>query len=366
MIGASNLINTEVDLPNLHHKQMTDVFEGTGQREGNFSGALLQNYSEEQYQSEGLPSGHQDGLIGGGTDQHDGSIVETSVSLQEASSSFRRKVAGRSADGKDQEGDDAASLKKRYWLSTKDEGILDRFNRLDWEVRELEKELQENENQEDLVDLDGVHIADKVKQLTSRLSHLNKRALETPLEKIGLASDNLALLKNDLKRVKAGSSSAGRGGLATVEHENNTQNQVVYELALDSRVLSSASLSASDEKTFQLEQRITNLERVIGIHSLDPASSVIGQESTSLFATSGTLIGALERIDHHLSMLADPLVFDQTLRRVKEATAALDKLAELKRKHKLDQRMGAAAGKAEGQFELGSGTGIFLLVFYLI
>ena len=340
-----------------------DVFEGTGQKEGNFSGPLLQIYSEEQqHQSEGLSSGHQDGQIGGGTDQHDGSIVKTTVSLQEASSSFRRKVAGRSADGKDQEGVDAASLKKRYWLSTKDEGILDRFNRLDWEVRELEKEIQENENQEDLVDLDGVHIADKVKQLTSRLSHLNKRALETPLEKIGLASDNLTLLQNDLKRVKAGSSSAGKGGLATVEHETpNTQNKVVYELALDSRVLSSASSSVSDEKTFQLEQRITNLERVIGIHSLDPASSVIGQESTSLFATSGTLIGALERIDHHLSMLADPLVFDQTMRRVKEATAALDKLAELKRKHKLDQRMGASAGKAEGQFELGSGIGIFVL-----
>jgi hypothetical protein len=309
-----------------------DLFEGIGTKECSFNPSI-QLYNPDLEDDSIDPQPH--------SFQENQDIVKTSVTVQEATSKFLPQISQSISND--------ISKRKRIWLTSQDESIIDRFNRLDWEIQELEKQILENEKDEQLIDYNGVNIADKVKELTSRISKLNRKAFESPLAKIGSPSENLFLLKSDLERMKS---------RTMVGNQTQSQSPTVkYELSIDAQMLSKSP--SSDEKTYQLEQRITNLERIIGLHALDPATSIIGQETSSLFTTSGTLIGALERLDHHLSMLADPVVFDQTMRRVKEATAALDKLAELKRKHKLDQRIGSI-GKTEGHGEMGSGIGMYL------
>ncbi|KAI8898445.1 Dynamitin-domain-containing protein, partial [Globomyces pollinis-pini] len=91
------------------------------------------------------------------------------------------------------------------------------------------------------------------------------------------------------------------------------------------------------QKDIELEARITNLERIVGLHALDPIDSVLSKEDgQSLFSTSGTLIGSLERIDHHLVLLTQPEVLAESLKRVKEATASLETLIDLRRKQKIE------------------------------
>ena len=110
--------------------------------------------------------------------------------------------------------------------------------------------------------------------------------------------------------------------------ESRDENKIVYTLKINPKITSG--------KNDNLEKRVTALEQAVGLEYFDPAQSII-KNNNSLFATSGTVISQLERIEGQLSLLADPIMFEGTMRRVKEATSALERLAELKRRQRVEK-----------------------------
>eukprot|EP00842_Homolaphlyctis_polyrhiza_P000822 jgi/Hompol1/1740/HPOL_001542-RA len=117
-----------------------------------------------------------------------------------------------------------------------------------------------------------------------------------------------------------------------------SSSTVTYELFYTPQ----AAADIHRTKLVELESRLTNLERIVGIQSVDPSHSVISDDyaRASLFRATGssTLIGALERIDHHLSLLAQPRTIDQATRRIQLVLADLERLTDLRKKMTADSR----------------------------
>ncbi|KAI8819908.1 Dynamitin-domain-containing protein [Fimicolochytrium jonesii] len=88
-------------------------------------------------------------------------------------------------------------------------------------------------------------------------------------------------------------------------------------------------------KVTELESRLASLERLIGTHFLD---GLEGDNAavTSLLHQTGSLIGALHRLDNHLAVLTQPRQLDLVANRVKVITADMEKLADLKKKQQLE------------------------------
>jgi dynactin-2 len=90
-------------------------------------------------------------------------------------------------------------------------------------------------------------------------------------------------------------------------------------------------------KLTDMERRITNLERLIGTHLIDPMSALEQDSGASLFQTSGTLIGALERIDSHLSLLANPKTLQAATDRISEAISRIHELQALRQSPEFEE-----------------------------
>lgn len=318
---------------------MTECYEGQGVKESNYHHSSGLISSLQEYDSD---DGHQDYLDQ--TASFSDEIVKNSMPApKDAKLKFIPTKKNTFAE--------YPKKLANSWFQ--DETFLDKLDRLNIQVEELEQEFEKRDQQHlDLGGNDALDIAASIKNLSEKLKHLNDRALQSPLEKIPHSSENLILLQKDIEAFKSNRSIASTQHNTTPPEAAETKGKLIYQLMIDKKL---ASSSISDEKVYQLEQRITNLERVIGMHAIDPASSVSSNDS-SLFTTSGTLIGALERVDHHLALLTDPAVFEKALRRIKESTASLERLAELKRKQKLESRSGLL-----GKGEIDSDTSTLLL-----
>ncbi|KAJ3330403.1 Dynactin subunit 2 [Blyttiomyces sp. JEL0837] len=109
-------------------------------------------------------------------------------------------------------------------------------------------------------------------------------------------------------------------------------NVVTYELFYTPETAKAMQLSKMNE----LEQRITHLEKLIGLHMLQGVDH--GDDSiNSILMNTGTLLAALDRLDHHMALLTQPRQMDNVSRRVKTLLADMERLMELRKKQQQEQ-----------------------------
>ncbi|KAJ3258249.1 Dynactin subunit 2 [Boothiomyces macroporosus] len=197
------------------------------------------------------------------------------------------------------------------------ETLKARYERLEWEVEQLAIDLAVAKKQE--TEFSNKELMNQVANLQAQLKNLNKSVIESPLEHIFTDPDNTKSLVKEIQEYK------------THQVNETEDGKLVYQLVYD------AKTAPDTTKDFQLEQRITNLERIIGLHAIDPVNVMISQEDRqNLFNTTGTLIGALERLDMHFSLITEPKVLDIANRKISEALLNLEKLVELSHKQRID------------------------------
>ncbi|RKO83644.1 Dynamitin-domain-containing protein [Blyttiomyces helicus] len=138
----------------------------------------------------------------------------------------------------------------------------------------------------------------------------------------------IAQLKDFKSRARAAKSDDSGEREAAPASPATDPQFVTYELFYTPESHKLAHLS----KLTELESRLTSLERLIGTSFLQEHDRGDG----SVLQSSGSLIGALERLDHHLSNLAHPRQLDAVAHRVKSLTADLDRLADLRKKQLLE------------------------------
>ncbi|KAJ3216787.1 hypothetical protein HDU67_008964 [Dinochytrium kinnereticum] len=110
-------------------------------------------------------------------------------------------------------------------------------------------------------------------------------------------------------------------------------DMVTYELFFTPENARLAQLS----KVADLEKRLTNVERLVGVHLLQGMEA--GDDGlTSILQTSGNVVGALERLEHHLALLTQPRHLDNVSRRVKTVTAEMERLLELRKKQQQEHQ----------------------------
>ncbi|KAH6564083.1 hypothetical protein BASA60_010443 [Batrachochytrium salamandrivorans] len=129
-------------------------------------------------------------------------------------------------------------------------------------------------------------------------------------------------------------STSGTSLPSTHPTDTNNHSKLTYELFYSPRL----ATDKRQTRIIELESRLTNLERLIGTHVIDPSHNILKDDvRTSIFQNSsssadeggsGTLIGALERIDHRLSMLSQPRVLESVARRVQTLLPDLHLLSE--------------------------------------
>ncbi|KAI9363990.1 hypothetical protein DFJ73DRAFT_611043, partial [Zopfochytrium polystomum] len=131
----------------------------------------------------------------------------------------------------------------------------------------------------------------------------------------------------------------------------SSSNQVTYELYYAPETAKMTELA----KTHELETRVTQIERIMGIHLLQNLDQGDEDAIPSILASSGgTLMGALERLDHHLAVLSQPRQLDNLSRRLKVVLADMERLMELRKKQQMEN---LTYGRMSGYMP-GSGSGI--------
>jgi hypothetical protein len=185
---------------------------------------------------------------------------------------------------------ESISIKKDRFRTTPTESFQDRYQRLLSETQELLVDIRQEEK---------IDLQDQVEELLSNLKLMKKQAYYSKLEYIPKTSTGLHQLANQITSFK-----------------QSTNTEMVYELKY------SAGLSSTESKNLELEHRITNLERLIGAD----VQKSYGE----------TVQIALERLDKQVSLLTQPNVFEQTVRRIQESSMHLERLVDLRKKLKIE------------------------------
>ncbi|KAI8613378.1 hypothetical protein BC830DRAFT_1132520 [Chytriomyces sp. MP71] len=89
-------------------------------------------------------------------------------------------------------------------------------------------------------------------------------------------------------------------------------------------------------KLYTLENRLTGLERRIGMHHLkmhDTSAQTGGSSINAVLQASDSVLGALDKLDHQLAVVMDPAVMDSTVKEVTNVAADMRKLLEVRRMH---------------------------------
>ncbi|KAJ3191915.1 hypothetical protein HK101_007288 [Irineochytrium annulatum] len=118
---------------------------------------------------------------------------------------------------------------------------------------------------------------------------------------------------------------------AAASNADAPNNSITYELFYTPENAKLVQLAKLNE----LEARLTSLEKLVGIHFLQGLDNN-DDSLTSVLNTAGSLVGALDRLDHHLALLTQPRRLDNVARRVKTVTADMERLMELRKKQHLE------------------------------
>lgn len=195
---------------------------------------------------------------------------------------------------------------------------------------------------------------------TQKLHDVLKRQSESPVDHVALLKQveslhaEIATIGSShatlLDRIEPSSSSDLRRSellktLQTFKHADPTgkaQPGLTYELYLNAQT----SPVVHRTKVSELETRLTTLERIVGVTRVDPLNRPMSADEVrqSLFQTSGSLVGAMERIHLSLSLLTDPVMLDRLTRRMKTAIKHLETLFELKKKQRMESKLITSTG----------------------
>ncbi|KAJ3381530.1 hypothetical protein HDU92_005294 [Lobulomyces angularis] len=271
--------------------------------------------------------------------------------------------------------------REEYAILTKndqtEETSVQKLRRLIFEVQELEEEIKEKEKlnllktknnvdgvediptenievhpvtegDKDLKDFTFKKFLNQVNSLDSELTKISKSIgfnPSLPFEDVelnlksggGTLTNNLEAGKslihkiNNLKNLNMNTTVAENNN---VKVDESSKNAVTYELYYTPETAKLISLS----KISDLEKRLTNLERLIGTQFLQQIDS--SEDSVAnLLQTSGSLLGAIDKLDHHLSLLTNPRTLDQVVKKVKGLISEMEQLADLRKKQQFDFNM---------------------------
>lgn len=113
--------------------------------------------------------------------------------------------------------------------------------------------------------------------------------------------------------------------------DTKEDSYVTYELYYTPETAKLTQLA----KITEVEARLSSLERLIGTHFLQGLGGA-NDSVKALLQENGSLIGALEKLDNHLSLLTQPRQLEVVAKRVKALTLEMEKLAELRKKQQLE------------------------------
>ncbi len=228
-----------------------------------------------------------------------------------------------------------ASLLKPASVWEGNESLSERIGRISQELRQIEVDLDADKD----FQTDLQQFSHQISELGVKTHGLQKR-LHDRASSLVPKDHTISALERDIQIFRE--SGITKCGVVQPAPEDNL---LIYKLQLGA---ANHQIVSKDAKIQELEKRLTNLERLVGLHTIDPISNLKIENQQSIFATSGTLVGAMQRVDHHLAMLSNPVTFEGAVRRIKDSINSLDRLAELKRKQKLDLRnssLDAGSGK---------------------
>jgi hypothetical protein len=215
---------------------------------------------------------------------------------------------------------DRIQIQREVFVSKKEniikgESYQERYDRLVYEAQQLLQDLEQSD--------EPVQLKEQVHDLLTNLNGMNSRVARSNLEHIPKDTHAFTELKNQIVSFQSNTLKSSQ--------EKKESDRLVYHLSYH------PELSKEEIKNVELENRITNLERFLGVDTLDPLQSISNPENAkSILLTSSTLMGALEKLDRQLSILSQPHVFEQTIRRVQESQAQLERLVEVRKKLKIE------------------------------
>ncbi|KNC99150.1 uncharacterized protein SPPG_05408 [Spizellomyces punctatus DAOM BR117] len=129
-------------------------------------------------------------------------------------------------------------------------------------------------------------------------------------------------------------STAAAVPIPTTTPEGADGSYVTYELFYTPE---SAKLTQLAKLT-DVESRLASLERLIGTHFLQGLDGA-NESVTSLLQENGSLIGALQKLDNHLSLLTQPRQLDIVSRRVKTLAGEMERVVDLRKKQQLESSL---------------------------
>ncbi|KAJ3182832.1 hypothetical protein HDU85_002435 [Gaertneriomyces sp. JEL0708] len=158
-------------------------------------------------------------------------------------------------------------------------------------------------------------------------------------------------LVNQLRNLKNLSISEEMSTVTASQSQNTnpeTDPYVTYELFYTPSSMQQMSLAS----IASLESRLTTLERLIGLPSLQTTSATTG---SNILQETSTLISSLQKLDRSLSLLTQPRQLEMVALRVKAVVADMERLMELRKRQQLENtvmfgKMGSEA------LAIGSGT----------
>ncbi|KAJ3103096.1 hypothetical protein HDU97_010376 [Phlyctochytrium planicorne] len=281
----------------------------------------------------------------------------------------RRKLRRRGPALPERDGYDILLGPHAYEAETK----IQKLRRLMFEVEQLGNEFRESKQAEVVDDLgldssqaqeEATDVGDTGKNSTKKKKHYNRKLLLDVVKKL---EDELGSLN---KQVEGGLDPAvfieGESAVGSLVRQTEYQKALIAQLKAaksqmqaeapspltsnpedaaknDSSITYELFYTPENAKMIQLskiadiEKRLTNVERLVGIHMLQGIES--GDDSlTSILQSSGNVVGALERLEHHLALLTQPRHLENVSRRVKTVTAEIERLLELRKKQQMEHQ----------------------------
>lgn len=282
-----------------------------------------------------------------------GDIVSSALSVKKAQETFQNaSLDARHADFSDRitrrktgyralpDTTEFVLYNSRYFLrgvSSEPETRLQKLRRLIIEVNELEEDAnaEANQNQQASGDTSVSYpeILDQVATLQSELSKISRSVGQNPGVPIDAAIPGSGTIQSHLNATKLLMSqlrsfkdrSSETQSLSPASSQNN--DGIVYELYYTPESARQVSLS----QTRELEARIATLERIIGVGALSDRSDY-SEGVAAVMQSGGNLVGAVHRLDQHLSLLTQPRNLDAILKRVQSACHDLERLEDLRKK----------------------------------
>ncbi|CAG8459292.1 10484_t:CDS:2 [Cetraspora pellucida] len=215
------------------------------------------------------------------------------------------------------------------------ETSLQKLRRLQYEIQELNEEVEKKKDEASINTLNHNALASQILTLQEDLSRINQ-SLGDSDEQEGTIIKQAELGKKLVHQLqtfksvgmpKTNGTASETNGIdeGDIRHAPNSdagKNMVTYELFYSPETARVHTLG----KITELDERIASLEKLVG--------TAHGQnfEDLSISITNTNLIAAVDKLDQHMQILAQPRHLESVSRKAKTLVGELEKVNELKSK----------------------------------